>query len=161
MQNLNRVFVMAMVGVVISACGSEGGTGYSTPDYGTPTPSPATNSGAATLTVMNFLNWCSVEINGATPSTGATVSASVVPGSLATIIATPASSSFQIGSDPWFGVDQNDGGAAPGSDIGTGTTESSTATVTISETGMSQCVSVCCQEPGNGPIPCPTTNSCL
>jgi len=160
MQNLNRTFVIAVVGVVMSACSSEGGTGSSAPGYGTTTPSPATNSGTPTLTVMNFLNWCSVEINGSTPSTGATVSASVIPGSMATIVATPASSSFLIGTAPWFGVDQNDGGAAPGSDIGSGTNESSTATVTIPESGMSQCVSVCCQEPGNGPIPCPATNPC-
>jgi hypothetical protein len=37
----------------------------------------------------------------------------------------------------------------------------SKATVTIDENGMTQCVSVCCQEPGNSPTPCPTTNPCL
>lgn len=161
MRNLNRALVIAVVGISISACGSEGGTGSGGPGYGTPMPSSATNSGVSTLTVMNFLNWCSVEINGSSPSTEATVTASVIPGSTATIVATPASSSFQIGTDPWFGVDQNGGGAASGSDVGSGTNESSTATVTISEAGRSQCVSVCCQEPANGPTPCPTTNSCL
>jgi hypothetical protein len=57
-------------------------------------------------------------------------------------------------------VDQNGGSAAPGSDVGSGTSETSTALVTINQAGTSQCVSVCCQEPGNGPIPCPATNPC-
>ena len=170
MRSLTLAFVITVVG--ISACSSDNGStgpgdpvGSPTPspatDSGIPTPSPATDSGVATLTVMNFLNWCSVEINGGTASTGATVTASVTPGSMATVVATPASSSFQIGTDPWFGVDQNDGGAASGTDVGSGTSETSTATVTIPKTGTMQCVSVCCEEPGNSPIPCPTTNPCL
>jgi hypothetical protein len=89
------------------------------------------------------------------------VTASVAAGAIATIVATPASGSFQIGPAPWFGVDQNGGAAAPGTDVGSGTSESSTATVTMNQAGMSQCVSVCCQEPGNSPDPCPTTNPCL
>jgi hypothetical protein len=154
-----RKLILACVvvgGVGLLGCGSGDGSGA----YGSPTPSAATNVGGPTLIVMNFLNWCSVEINGGSPSTGATVTASVTPGSMATVVATPASGSFQIGADPWFGVDQNDGGAAPGTDNGAGTGESSTAVVTISETGSTQCVSVCCQEPGNTPTPCPTTNPC-
>ena len=161
MQNLNRTFVIAVVGVVMSACSSEGGTGSSAPGYGTTTPSPATNSGTPTLTVMNFLNWCSIGINGGAASTAASVMASVTPGSVATIVAAPASSSFLIGADPWFGVDQNDGGPASGIDVGSGMSETSTATVTITGTGTAQCVAVCCQEPGNSPLPCPTTNPCL
>lgn len=113
---------------------------------------------AATLTVLNFLSWCSVSINGSTPSTNATVTASVVPGSTAMIVATPASSAFQIGAEPWFGVmGSTDGGPAAGVDNGSGTTETSTAMVDV--TG-NQCVSVCCQEPSNSPTPCPTTDPC-
>jgi hypothetical protein len=113
-----------------------------------------------TLTVLNFLSWCSVTINGGASSTAATVTASVASGSVATVVVTPASSAFQIGTDPWFGVDQNNGGAAGGTDVGSGTTETSTATVTITGTGTTQCVSVCCQEPNMSPTPCPTTNPC-
>ena len=112
--------------------------------------------GGATLTVMNFLSWCSVSINGGAASTNPSIMASIVAGGTATIVATPASSSFQIGADPWFGVGQNNGGAAPGMDNGTGASETSTATVVI--TG-NQCVSVCCQPPNNTPTPRPTTNS--
>jgi len=68
---------------------------------------------------------------------------------------------FQIGPlPPWFGVDQNDGGAAQGTDVGSGVTETTTATVTIKSTGTTQCVSVCCQFPNNTPVACPTTNPC-
>jgi hypothetical protein len=158
---MQRMWTLAAViaGISISACGSN--YGYGTPGYGAPTSSPVTNDGVPTLTVMNFLGWCSVGINGGAASTAETVSASVAPGSVATVVATPASSSFQIGADPWLGVDQNDGGAASGTDVGSGTSEMSKATVTIDENGTTQCVSVCCQEPGNGPTPCPTTNPCL
>jgi hypothetical protein len=76
---------------------------------------------------------------------------------MATIVAKPASASFQIGTNPWFGVAQNDGGAAPGVDVGSGVTETTTATVVV--TG-NHCVSVCCQEPSNSPTPCPATNPC-
>lgn len=160
MHSLTLMLVITAVG--ISACSSDnGGTGYAAPSYGSAMPSSAPNSGGATLTVMNFFNWCSVEINGGTASTDATVTASVTSGSTATVVVTPASSSFQIGTDPWFGVDQNDGGAASGTDIGSGMSESSKAIVTITETEAARCVSVCCQEPGNSPTPCPTTNPCL
>jgi hypothetical protein len=160
MHGLTLALVITVVG--ISACSADNnGTGYAAPSHGSATPSPAPNSGVATLTVMNFFNWCSVEINGGTASTDATVTASVTPGSMATIVATPASSSFQIGTDPWFGVDQNGGGAASGTDMGSGMSESSKTMVTISETETARCVSVCCQEPGNSPTPCPTTNPCL
>ena len=161
MRSLNLAFVVMAVGIGIGipACGSGNGSS----EYGTPAPTPApvtpASSGGTTLTVMNFLNWCSVAINGGTASTGATVSASVPAGSMATVVATPASDAFQIGTNPWFGVDQNDGGAAAGTDVGSGTNETSTAVVTIG-TGATQCVSVCCQEPGNSPLPCPATNPC-
>jgi hypothetical protein len=160
---MRRIFIIVSIVTVtgISGCSSSPATNYGTNDYGVPTPSPTTADGARSLTVMNFLNWCSVAINGGTPSTDATVTASVTPGSVATIVAAPSSSSFQIGADPWFGVDQNDGGAASGTDVVERTTETSKATVTITGAGTTQCVAVCCQEPGNSPVPCPTTNPCL
>jgi hypothetical protein len=162
-QTLTLAFVITVVGIGISACSSDyGGGSYGGTGYGVPaTPSPAMSNGTPTLTVMNFLNWCSVEINGGAASAAATVTATVTPGSTARVVAAPSSSSFQIGADPWFGVDANDGGPAMGIDVGSGTNERSTAIVTISATRTTQCVSVCCQEPGNSPIPCPTTNPCL
>ena len=159
---MRRILTIASIVTVtgISGCSSSPATNYGMSDYGVPT-SPTTADGVRTLTVMNFLNWCSIAINGGTVSTDATVTASVTSGSVATIVAAPSSSSFQIGANPWFGVDQNDGGAASGSDVGESTGETSRATVTITGTGTTQCVAVCCQEPGNSPVPCPTTNPCL
>ena len=146
------IVAISIVGAV--ACGSS----TSGPNYGTTmTPTPDAGAGAATLTVMNFLSWCSVTVNGGAASTEANVTASVSTGSTATIVATPASASFQIGADPWFGVTENGGAAAAGTDMGSGATETSTATVVV--TG-NQCVSVCCQLPNNSPMPCPTTNPC-
>jgi hypothetical protein len=155
-----KALLVAFIGLGISACGAYGNGGYGAPVSGAPVPSPATSAGGTTLTVKNFLNWCAIEINGSTASTDAVVTASVTPGSMATLVATPASAAFEIGANPWFGVDQNAGGAAPGSDVGSGTSETSTAVVTINQAGTPQCVSVCCEEPGNGPIPCPATNPC-
>jgi len=153
------------------ATGTDGGSSEDSTapegDTGTPadTGAPAdtgTGGGSeggatATLKVLNYKSWCSVTINGGTASTGATVTASVVSGSTATVVATPASAKFVIGKDPWFGVTQNNGAAAPGTDHGTGTTETSTATVVA--TG-STCVSVCCGDAPGG-TNCPTTNPCL
>ena len=151
-----RTLLLMTIGIAASACGlGYGNSGYGAPASDAPAPNPGT------LTVKNFLNWCSVEINGDAASTDATVTVSVTPGSLVTIVATPANGSFEIGPVPWFGVDQNSGAAAPGSDVGSGASETSTAVVTTNQAGTPQCVSVCCQEPGNSPIPCPATNPCL
>jgi hypothetical protein len=151
-----RTLLLMALGISVPACG----VGYGTSGYGAPV-SDASYPSPGTLTVKNFLNWCSVEINGSTASIDATVTASVTPGSMVTIVATPANGSFEIGPNPWFGVDQNNGAAAPGTDVGSGTSETSTAVLTATQAGTPQCVSVCCQEPGNGPIPCPATNPCL
>jgi hypothetical protein len=171
--------VAAWVDTVIADGGSAGGTDASgpadstapegdtgSPDTGAPdTGAPDTGAGAdaasesggdVTLTVLNFKSWCSVAINGGAASTAATITTSVVPGGKATIVATPASSKFVIGKDPWFGVTQNDGGAAPGTDKGTGTTETTTATVVPAGT---TCVSVCCGDAPAG-TNCPTMDPC-
>ncbi len=161
---------MEMTGVMAALGGAVDCSNSSSPpagsnDGGANEASSAQDSGTAadaggveaTLTVMNFLSWCSVSINGGATSSAATVTTSVPTGAITTITITPASSAFEIGADPWFGVTQNDGGAAPGIDVGSGVTETSTATVFVS---ANQCVSVCCEEPNNSPTPCPTTNSC-
>jgi hypothetical protein len=126
-------------------------------DSGTPADAAEAAAGGDTLVVMNYAEWCSVTINGGLPSANGSVTAQVTPGSMATIIATPASGAYAIGTDPWFGVNQNDGGAASGTDMGTGMNETSTATVTV--TANNQCVSVCCGFSPGG-TGCPTTNPC-
>jgi hypothetical protein len=121
-------------------------------------PDGAVDGGNVTLTVLNFLGWCTVSINGGAASAGPSLAASVAPGSTATLVAQPASMAFVIGADPWFGVSQNDGGAAPGTDNdASGTAATTTATVVV--TG-NQCVSVCCGDAPTG-TGCPMTNPCL
>jgi hypothetical protein len=154
-----NVALAAGVAVAGAAACSNNSVSVATPDAAVPDTGVVTTDGAseATLTVLNFLEWCSVSINGDTASANATVTAPVTVGSTATIVVTPSSSAFMIGAEPWFGVSENNGGAAAGVDHGSGTTETSTATVVV--TG-NQCVSVCCQEPNMMPTPCPTTNPC-
>jgi hypothetical protein len=138
---------------VAGDAGSEGG-GL---DGAAPDGAVDGGSGNVTLTVMNYIGWCTVSINGGAASAGSVVTASVAPGSTATLVAQPASMAFAIGADPWFGVSQNDGGAAPGTDNdAAGTAETTTATVVV--TG-NQCVSVCCGDAPTG-TGCPTTNPC-
>jgi hypothetical protein len=114
------------------------------------------SGGLDTIRVLNYKAWCSVTINGGTASTSATLTASVASGSTVTVVATPASKSFVIGKDPWFGVTQDNGAAAPGTDKGTGSTETSTATVVAAS---ATCVSVCCGDAPSG-TNCPTANPC-
>jgi hypothetical protein len=133
--------------------GSEGG------GLDSAAPDGAVDGGSSnvTLTVMNYFGWCTVSINGGAASTGSSVTASVAPGSTATLVAQPASMAFAIGADPWFGVSQNDGGAAPGRDNdAAGTAETTTATVVV--TG-NQCISVCCGDAPTG-TGCPMTDPC-
>jgi hypothetical protein len=119
-------------------------------------PTGPDGAGTVTLTVLNYLGWCSVTVNGGAGSTNGTITAYVDPGTV-TIAATPASSMYAIGADPWFATSQDNGGAAPGTDNGDGSTETTTATVNV--TG-NQCVSVCCGDAPNG-TGCPTMNPCL
>jgi hypothetical protein len=120
-----------------SGSGDDSGNGCSA---GTPVALTALNSG------------CSVGI-GSTPESNSNTQTICVAAGAVTIKATPASSAFAIGADPWFGVDQNAGGAAPGTDKGAG----ATATVTVSS--GDRCVSVCCGSAPGG-TGCPTTNPC-
>jgi hypothetical protein len=152
--------LVSFVSLALAACSSDYGSGYGGSGYGAPAPAPAPTGSRPTLTVLNYLDWCSVSINGGAPSTSGTLAVSVPAGSTADIVATPASDAFQIGPDPWFGADDANGGAAPGTDVGSGPNETSTVTVTMSASGANRCVSVCCQEPGNAPDRCPATDPC-
>jgi hypothetical protein len=105
------------------------------------------------LTVMNYLSWCSVSVNGGTPSTAPVTTTCVGTGT--TTLDATALSGFVLGD--WFGTSGDTGSGDPGTVTGTGASAQSQATVSAS--GDSACVSVCC--PGvNGSAPCPTTNQC-
>jgi hypothetical protein len=110
--------------------------------------------GGITLTIKNVLSWCSIAINGSDAGSSNAIITATVPAGVNTLVATAEPGFIIGGADMWFGIDQNDGGAAPGVDSDAGGVTTSTATVTI--TG-DHCVQVCCPFPaGNG---CPTSNT--
>lgn len=101
------------------------------------------------LTVLNYDAWCSVKVAGGTGSVSATQTVCVADGAV-TLEAVPASSSFQLGD--WYGVTGDTGSGDPG----TVSNGESTASVTVS--GSTACVSVCC--PFTGGSGCPGSNQC-
>ena len=118
---IGSIAALAMAGAV--ACSSSSNNSSPAPAapvdaavFDAPSAPDEGTSGEVTLQVLNFLSWCSVTINGGAASTAASVTASVATGSTATIVVTPSSSAFTIGPEPWFGVTQNGGAAAPGMD---------------------------------------------
>ena len=110
--------------------------------------------------VKNYEESCVITVNGGAPSSSMVLDNGVTPGSTVTIVATPNPNSLlgmaAIGADPWFGIPQNDGGAAPGTDDGGGATESTRASVIApASKGAGICVSLCCLA-----THCPTANPC-
>jgi hypothetical protein len=105
------------------------------------------------LTLKNYLSWCSVAINGGTPSTTAAQTLPATAGAEATLTATPAAG-FILGANMWHHTDGDTGGGEPGSVSG----NISTAARLIQTGG--NCVWVCCpfaNPPGSG---CPTADQC-
>ena len=144
-----------------SSSGSDGAPGDDSgmTDQGASSSGGDGNNGcsASTPVALTVLNsGCSVGV-GSTPESNSNTQTICVAAGPVTIKATPASTAFAIGADPWFGVDQNAGGAAPGTDTGAGATETTTATVTVSS--GNHCVSVCCGSASGG-ANCPTVNPC-
>ena len=106
------------------------------------TPGPLPDAATmVTLTVKNYLSWCSVSVGGGTASTAA-VQTKVVPVSTAVpLTASPASAAFELGPNMWHHVDADTGNTGvPGTVSGT----TSSATKTTPSTPGSACVWVCC-----------------
>ena len=112
-----------------------------------------TNS--APLTVKNFESWCSISVNGGTASSDATQTVDVMPGSI-TLVARPASASFELGPTPWHDTAGDSGTGDPGTQVGTGTNATSGTTVTVGTSA--KCVWACC--PFTNGTGCPTTDQC-
>jgi hypothetical protein len=96
------------------------------------------DAGTVAVTLFNFDSWCTLTANG-TAVTSSPQIVYVAPNSTVTLIATPLSSSFEIGPDPW---QFSDGGAAQGATSGSGATETSTLSFSIGSSP--QCIQVCC-----------------
>ncbi len=97
-----------------------------------------------TLTVHNFDNWCTVSLNGAATSVSPSYQACVAVGNSERIVVGPASSSFELGPNPFViisGAEVPDAGTGIAGDGGFGSTR--TAWVgNSSNTGI--CALVCC-----------------
>ena len=122
--------------LLLFACGSSDNTKMDASMIDSPQ-----GSGTA-LTVKNYLQWCSVTVNGGTASTNAMQVVSVNPGTIP-LIAKAASTTFEVAGNMWHHTDGDTGGTGEtGTVTGTDTAAMSTANVTVSTTA--KCVWVCC-----------------
>jgi hypothetical protein len=166
--SIRRVLTGAAIAMVAAACSSSGGTttttttssstgGAATTTGSTSsTSSTATDGGAgcsgatpATLTVKNVDVWCTVSVNGGTPSAAAVQTVCVADGMVP--LSATANTGFVLGD--WHHTTGDTGSGDPG------TVASGTSTAKVNVTGTSACVWVCC--PGTSGTPaCPTTDAC-
>jgi hypothetical protein len=156
---MNRQNIFAAIAVTAGlavSCSGSGSTGYGSPTVGS--GSGTDGCGGATpvsLTVKNFLSWCSVSVAGAAASSGATQTMCVATG--AVDLSATANATFILGPTPWHDTAGDTGSGDPGTVTGSGQAAQSASTVNVS--GASACVWVCC--PGASGTPaCPTTNQC-
>jgi hypothetical protein len=128
-----------------SSTDSSSGKDTSTTDTATDSPAKetGTDAGCITLTVHNYKSWCSVTVNGGTASKDATQTVCVASGTSVDLTAEPASTKFELGTDPWH-------------DTTTADEAKGTATITVTKTD--DCVWVCC--PFTGGTGCPTKDQC-
>jgi hypothetical protein len=166
MQRVTSILFFALASLALAACGSSSGgdgtegSGASTGSGGHTTAgtgATSSSSGSGTcsgdtpveLTVLNYLSWCDVTVAGGASSSAATIKTCVADGTV-TLTQKAESSAFQLGD--WYGVSGDTGKGTPGTVAG------STSTATISVSGSSACVSVCC--PFTGGSGCPGKNEC-
>jgi len=148
MLRLTSLISILAVSVLAYACGSSSSPGKvdGKPADGKPVDGPPGET--AQLTVNNFESWCSVSINHDNATIMNTYTATVGLGAV-TLVASPASETFELGSDMWHLVDGDSGSGVAGTQAGSGDTATSTATVTISSTAA-KCVWVCCPFANSG-----------
>ena len=105
--------------------------------------------GCVTLTVKNYLSWCSVSVDNNAASSEATQTECLVPGTKVNLVATPLTG-FELGPAPWHDTDGDKGSGELGSPPGQTTETLGTTTP--------DCVWVCC--PFTTGMGCPTTDQC-
>ncbi|HET6438477.1 MAG TPA: hypothetical protein VFG59_10480 [Anaeromyxobacter sp.] len=153
---MRRVNVLVLCGAgmaALLACGSShsgsegsGGGGVGGGSCSGPTP--------VSLTVRNYLSWCSVSVNGETASSAPEQTTCVPAGTVPlSAVALPG---FELGARPWHHTDGDSGMGEQGTVIGSGQSAMSTANVTVS--GASACAWVCCETAGTSD--CPTMDLC-
>ncbi len=123
--------------------GGTAGTGGGTPD-----------AGCSMLTVKNYLAWCTVTVNGGTPSGAASQTACVTPGSIP--VSAVANTGFELGLTPWHDTSGDTGSGEQGTITGSGQTASTATTVVVGSSA--KCAWVCCETAGT--TDCPTSDLC-
>ena len=159
---MNRLWILAMV---LCACGGDGNKKMdAATTHDAPRDAPidmAVNHidapldgppGTEQLTVKNYLNWCSVSVNGGSASSAAKQQVFVTPGQIA-LTASPLTG-FKLDANMWHHTTGDTGGTGEAGTV-TGTTSATTATVVA---GSAKCVWVCCPFTSGGG--CPTTDQC-
>jgi hypothetical protein len=146
------------VSTTTTASGGATGTGGTTATGGATAAGGATGTGGSVatcsgatpvaLTVLNFDAWCTVSVAGGTGSALASQTVCVADGSVA--LEATANAGFQLGD--WYGTTGDSGSGDPGTVTGT------KSDTTVSVSGTSACVSVCC--PFTGGTGCPGTDAC-
>ncbi len=100
------------------------------------------------LTVLNYDAWCTVTVMGHAASGAGSQTVCVADGTVD--VSDTADSGFQLGD--WHGTTGDTGNGDPG------TVASGVSSTTVTTSGTSKCISVCC--PFTGGTGCPTTNQC-
>jgi hypothetical protein len=109
----------------------------------------ADGGGCVDLTVLNYLSWCSVSVEGLAPVSGPSQTVCVAPGAVS--LSATALSGFKLGATPWHRTDGDQGAGEQGTLAG----DASAATVTVNGPA---CVWVCCEFANGGG--CPSDNQC-
>ena len=153
MRSVRVLAFCCAVGAAFLACGSGSGTGYGGGGGGG-SGGNCSGSTPVSLTVKNYLSWCSVSVNGATASSAAEQTTCVPAGPVA--IAAEALPGFELGTTPWHHTEGDSGSGEQGVLSGSGPSAMSSATVDV--TGASACAWVCCETAGTSD--CPRTDLC-
>ena len=143
-----------LIGIALGCGNVEGGKGKdagidsksaidATPvDGATDAPMIDAPPGTVTLTVKNYLNWCSVKVNGGTESTAATQTVNAPPGGLIPLVAKAASASFAVSGNMWHHTMGDTGAGETGVVTGSDAATQSAATAVVGPAAT--CVWVCC-----------------
>jgi hypothetical protein len=145
---------MAQTGGMKSTGGAKATGGELATGGSTGTSNGCSGSTSVSLSVKNYLAWCSVAVASDPASSAAKQTVCVAPGSV-NLTAT-ALVGFQLGNTPWHGTSGDTGSGTMGTVTGTGQSAKSMTTVDV--TAGTACVWVCCEFTSGGG--CPTTNQC-
>jgi hypothetical protein len=113
-----------------------------------------TDAGCVSLTVENVLVWCSISINGSTPSPAPVQVVCVPPGTQQ--LAATALVDFELG--PWHDTAGDMGQGDPGTVTGTGQSAVISTTVVVGDTP--KCVWICCPYTDGDGCPPPNQDQC-